>query len=278
MNIKKYAELETNMVHNTVECFEKFIEFIDVEKPILSVKKAMLGNKDCFKLNSMLKYSRDVAAPNYNQLQYPIIDLIFNIALDGKLFLKSENEKGKLVLAATPNLKQYQSLNEYEKYVYLFQTYWTKYDFKHKVERDYDMSDFAIYFKKMSKAKNKKDVSQRIADKISYSISPCYYHLEFFGFGNLALNEKNISSSSGVIAIFYPNEFGIKIGSFLMDKAYQYMNDRNFRIVIDMSEVKRTRNLEDIIVKTLPLNEGNPFGVFKNAFPGKNVNKTVDPS
>ncbi len=92
MDNKKYEELEMTIIHTTINDFEKFIEFIISEKPILSVKKAMLGKNDCFKLNSMLKNKRDVTAPNYTQLQYPIIDLMVNIALDGKLFIKSNNE------------------------------------------------------------------------------------------------------------------------------------------------------------------------------------------
>jgi len=264
MKNKKYEELETNMIHDTIDCFEKFIEFINLEKPILSVKKAMLDKNDCFKLNSMLKKRRDVTAPNYNQFQYPIIDLMFNIALDGKLFVKSDNEKGKLALIKTPNLEQYQSLNEYEKYVYLLQTYWTKYDFEHNIESDYKLTKFIVFLGKMANAKNEKEVSKNI----SYNICPCYYHLEFFGFGSLILNEKKINNYDN-IAIFYPNEFGIKMSSFLIKETSQYINDDNFRFLI---------NISDLTEEIITLKKENPFDVFKNIFPSKDVNKTVNAS
>ncbi|MCL2323336.1 MAG: plasmid pRiA4b ORF-3 family protein, partial [Oscillospiraceae bacterium] len=65
-------------------------------------------------------------------------------------------------------------------------------------------------------------------------------------------------------------DFGIKIGSFLKKKAYKYINDDIFRYFIQNSNLKGSKNLVD-------LSEENPFVVFKNIFPNKNVNKTVDP-
>ncbi|MCL2321172.1 MAG: plasmid pRiA4b ORF-3 family protein [Oscillospiraceae bacterium] len=272
MNDKKYVELETNAIHNAVDSFEKFIEFIDVEKPILSVKKAMLGKNDCFKLNSMIKFRRDVTAPNYNQQQYPVIDMMVSIALDGKLLIKSENEKGKLVLTETPNLKQYKSLNEYEKYVYMFQTYWTKYDFERKIGKKVSLICFTRLFREMVYAKKGEKVSQEIL----YEIDPFYYYLEFFGFGNVILNEEKTNGTA--IARFYANELGIKMSSFIAKEVYPYINDYGFRLLLGMCSSENIEHIDDLPAEIEFVKEGNPFDVFKNIFPDKDINKTVDTS
>ena len=44
----------------------------------------------------LFENKKEVNAPNYNQDQYPMIDLMFSLSLAGKLYIKSNDEKGKL--------------------------------------------------------------------------------------------------------------------------------------------------------------------------------------
>lgn len=42
-------------INSTIYDFEKFIEFIENEKPILSATQEVLGRKDCYNLNMILE-------------------------------------------------------------------------------------------------------------------------------------------------------------------------------------------------------------------------------
>ena len=123
------------MVETTVEEFEKFIGFIKNASPVLSSKRRVFGKKDSYKLNLMLYYKKDVSGPNYNQEQYPVIDLMFSLALAGRLYVKANNEEGNPALVETGAMESYKALNQYEKYVFLLQTYWTKYNFEERYGR-----------------------------------------------------------------------------------------------------------------------------------------------
>src|SRR5665647_852341 len=80
----------------TINDFERFVEFNESEKPILSARQGVFGKKDSFKLNMLLENKKEVNAPNYNQDQYPEIDLMFSLALVAKLYIKANDEMGKL--------------------------------------------------------------------------------------------------------------------------------------------------------------------------------------
>lgn len=121
-----------DIIEKAINDFNKFIEFIESEKPQLSVKRGVLGKKDSFNLNHVLSYKKDASKPNYTRDQYPIIDLIFSLALAGGLYIKANDKKGKAVLIRTSANKDFKNLNMHEKYIFLLQTYWTKYDFNTK--------------------------------------------------------------------------------------------------------------------------------------------------
>ena len=97
----------------TLNDFERFIEFNESEKPILSVKQGVLGKKDSFKLNMLLENKKEVNASNYNQDQYPEIDLMFSLALVAKLYIEANDEMGKLKFLKTSNLESFQSLKSH---------------------------------------------------------------------------------------------------------------------------------------------------------------------
>lgn len=136
-----------DLIEKAIGDFDTFNNFIESEKLFLSAKRGEIGKKDSFKLNQILYYKKDVSKPNYTQYQYPIIDLMFSLALAGSLYVKA-SEKGKAVLLETSANKDFKNLNIHEKYVFLLQTYWTKYDFDTKFSRflsvDYIYNTFAV--------------------------------------------------------------------------------------------------------------------------------------
>jgi len=257
-----------NNIKAVISEFDRFMEFNDRERPILSAKLGVFGKKDSFKLNMLLNNKREVSVPNYNQDLYPAIDLMFELALLGKLYVKASNEKGKLNLVKTPNLESYQSLNEYEKYVFLLQTYWTKYDFEEKFGRWLDMSAFYNTLVHIANAKlgqvivkNDQDSSERM-----YSEGAAFFHqLKFFGFGELELNEGAKGKYEDTIKEFYPNIWGIATSKFLLNEVFMYWNRRNANLLLPPA--KR---------KTLAKEKGDPFNAFKKIFTNKKVMKTVE--
>ncbi|MTI83097.1 MAG: plasmid pRiA4b ORF-3 family protein [Firmicutes bacterium] len=270
-NVVSFVEYRKKMwlkdnIEVTINEFEKFTEFIESEKPVLSAKKGVLGKKDSFKLNGILSHKRNVSAPNYNQDQYPVIELMFSLALAGRLYVRANDDRGKSVLLKTPVLESYRCLNPYEKYVYLLQTYWTKYDF------DTNFSPWSIIdsLRNLLVSITGADVGQRIVKDdhnfISklYSVgAPVFHHLNFFGFGELELIAGAKGTHEDSIRAFIPNNFGIYTSQFLLWKAFLTLNSKNTNIFLTLygKELK-------------PGRDKNPFKIFKQMFP-KKVNRTV---
>ena len=257
-----------NNIKSIISEFEKFIDFIGTQRPVLSAKLAVLGKKDCFKMNLLLNDKKEVNGSNYNQDQYPVIDLMFELALVGKLYVKANNEEGKLNLLKTPNLESYKSLNEYEKYVFLLQIYWTKYSFEEKFGRWIDISAFYNIFVAIADATVGQIIvkdEQSSSYKLYSEGAAFFHHLRFFGFGELELVDGAKGKYEDTIKMFTPNDFGIETSTFLLMKALLYWNRADLKFLL--SEAKR---------KTLPQKKENPFEVFKNIFLDAIVIKTVE--
>ncbi len=128
-------ELEESPLINSgdldiVKDFDKFCNFIDSNNPPLTKKKKVLAKKDAFNLNSCLHFKREVAAPNYQQDQYYCLDLLFDLALASGLYRKVVNDSGKTTLQQAERMVDYQQLNDYEKFVFLLESFWCNYDFE----------------------------------------------------------------------------------------------------------------------------------------------------
>ena len=257
-----------NNIKAVISEFDKFIDFNEREKPILSAKRGVFGKKDSFSLNMLLNNKKEVNGPNYTQDQYPVIDLMFELALLGKLYIKSNNKDGKLNLLKTPNMESYQSLNEYEKYVFLLQTYWTKYDFEEKFDRWIDISDLYLVLSSIANTGTEEVIvnDNLISEHRMYSLGAAFfYHLKFFDFGELELTEGAKGKYEDTIKAFYPKTLGVETSTFLATEALMYWNSKNVSLVLPPS--KR---------KTLSKKKENPFDVFKNIFTDMTVVKTVE--
>lgn len=255
------------MIATTIGEFEKFISFIENEKPVLSAKLGVLGKKDSYKLNQMLYYKKDVSGPNYNQHQYPVIDLIFSLSLSGRLYVRANNEEGKPALLETEVMESFKTLNQHEKYVYLLQTYWTKYDFEEKYNRWIILSSFYNLLASLADAekgqriiKNEYDQSGRL-----YSEGAAFFHhIRFFGLGEIEEIPGAKGKYEDSVKAFIPNEFGIRISRFLVNKALLLWNCKDLKYL-----------LPGIKGKLNPVSIEKPFDVFKEIFPEGTVTRTV---
>lgn len=254
-------------INNTINDFEKFIEFNESKKPILSAKKGVLCRKDSFELNTFLENKKEVNAPSYNQDQYPVIDLMFTLTLDSKLYIRANDEKGKLKLVKTPNMQKFQSLNEYEKYVFLLQTYWTKYNYEEKFDKWINISALYNIISEIANSEEGQIIvkDENNSSKQVYATGAAFFHhLSFFGFGRLELIEGAKGKYEDSIKSFYPNEFGIKISRFLLSEALSYWNREDLSIFFKVKKIE-----------VIPNKKQQCFDVFKNIFEENLVENTV---
>jgi len=257
-----------NNINRTINDFEKFIEFIENERPILSATQEVLGRKDCYNLNMLLENKKDVVTPSYNQDKYFAIDLMFTLALASKLYIKAKDEKGKVRLFKTDKLESFQNLNGDEKYIFLVQTYWTKYDFEIKFDRLHNIAAFYNILAKVSSAKKGDMIvkDEMGISNIMYSTGAAFFHhLKFFVFGEIELINGAKGKYEDSIKSFTPNEFGIKISIFLLTKAIQYWNREDVSFLLEYFNLKVEPNKNE-----------KAFDVFKTIFKGNTVKNTVE--
>ena len=114
----------------TMSDLNTFCHYVEEKKTKLSKQRAMLGKNDLFEINALLHHKEDVVAANYQQGSYPIIDLIFQLMLLGKLYARTTDEKGNFYLAGTTRKQEFEGLNVFEKYAFLLEVFWSKFDFK----------------------------------------------------------------------------------------------------------------------------------------------------
>lgn len=252
-----------HIIQITIQEFEKFTYFIHNEQPKISAKLGVLGKKDSYKLNKQLRYKKKCNAPNYNQDQYHTIDLMFSLALAGELYVKASNEKGIPSLKRTDAMHSFEKLTTSEKYTFLLQTYWTKYDFKGKVDSFSSIKSFHNMLISIANAEK----GQRITkDELGlnwnmFSSSAAFlHHIRFFGFGELEEIEGAKGKYEDSVKAFIPNEFGIQTCSFLLTVLHLW-GHKDIRFLLTKDEVE--------------FNTKDPFDFFKTIFDDDSVINTV---
>ena len=255
-----------NRIEKVIGDFDTFIKFVESEKPPLSVKRGEIGKKDSFKINQKLYHKKNVCKPNYTQYQYPVIELMFSLALEGNLYIKAI-EKGRAILVETSANESFKNLNLYEKYIFLLQTYWTKYDFSTRFSGfscvDYFYNFFAVLANSHKSQWVVKDNHFDIY-MLNSKDSAFLYHLNFLGFGDYELNCDKEAFYKDSIKDFVVNEFGIYASRFLITNALTVWNNRYKDYFF--SQMKK---------KIKSQNNKSPFDIFKEFFPEKKVKKTV---
>lgn len=209
----------------TVNDFTAFCDFIDEKKPILSKRRGALGKNDLFEVNSLFYYKKEVDAPNFQQESYPVIDMIFNLALLGKLYVKAADSKGNIYLTRTIRKDEFDALNIYEKYAFLFETFWTRYDIEEIMRWSMGINHIEQVIQTLADSKpggelEKGSFSQRIDyDAIFSSLSVIIRYFNYFGFCRyvpiIEVNKKVTKYDDSIKAVI-PTEFGVNICKVLV--------------------------------------------------------------
>lgn len=222
--MKKIDKMNEQAIRNTIEDFRKFCEYIEKYKPVLSKKKTQLGKRDLFEINALLHSRKDVAAPNYQQESYPVIDLMFHLVVDGKLYRKTAGAKGNITLSAAPGKAEFDQLNAFEQYTFLFETFWCTFDFLEIIQLGFGsnpieevVDTFAL--STSGKQLKKGAFSKRRDFEPLFSYSAVILHqFKFFGLCDLVLikeGDKKLTRYDDSIEAVIPNEFGVNLCKIL---------------------------------------------------------------
>jgi len=213
---------EEKHIAATITDFETFFSFIDQQRPKLSQRMEALGKKDVFELNAKLLFRKDVSAPVYLQSSYPIIDLMYNLALLGGLYRKAGDDKADIYLESTSLKLQFDKLNNYEKYCFLLETFWTKFDFSELIR--WGTGTSGQFTKTISKSKPGQELIKGSFSKrpdyeplFSY-LSVFVHYFSFFGFCSfeqLEIKINKLGKYNDSISRIYPTEFGVNICKIL---------------------------------------------------------------
>lgn len=203
-------------IRNTINDFQKFCQYIDENSPVLTKTKIQLGKKDLFEINALLHFRKDVAAPNYQQESYPYIDLMFHLATGGKLYRIAAGLKGKIQLIANSTKEEFDRLNIFEQYAFLFETFWYTFDFLEIIR--FGVNPIEGVIETLSQSKPGKELKKGAFSErpeydpvFSYSSVVIYYY-SFFGlcrFIPIVEGDKKITRYDDSIQAVIPTEFGV---------------------------------------------------------------------
>lgn len=209
-------------IRNTVADFNKFCRYIEENKPVLTKTKTQLGKKDLFEINALLHFSKEVAAPNYQQESYPVIDLIFQLCTDGKLFRKTADTKGRITLTSAPGKAAFDQLNDFEQYAFLFETFWCTFDFleimrfgQQPIEQIIETFSRSIPWKQLKKGAFS---ARHDFDFLFSYLSSLIHYFNFFGwcdFTPITGGDKKITRYDDSIATVTPTELGVRLSKIL---------------------------------------------------------------
>lgn len=235
--MKKFVAEEKHIIP-TLHNFGKFCSYIDQKKPKLSQRLEELGKNDLFRLNSLLTFRQDFFAPNYLQASYPFIDLMFKLSLLGGLYRKTGDEKANVYLESTSRKEGYDKLNSFEQYCFLFETFWTKFDFTDLMRWDFgefDRLTSAISKSRPGQELVKGSVSERLTyDPVFSYLSAIVHYFRFLGicsFEPIPIWDKKPGKPEDTVSKIIPNEFGIKICSILRKLKLKLWNKPYLKIM-----------------------------------------------
>lgn len=214
-------KVEERDIIGTVIDFDTFCRFVDERKPVLSSRKEVLGKNSLFELNAQLLCQKDVTAPKFMQESYPVVDLIFNLALAGGLFIKTGDAKGNIQLEGTSRKKEYETLNNFEKYCFLLEVFWTEIDLTETMRWDNPIQQLVNAFSRAKKGQElvKGSVLRRDDFDIVFSYQSVFVHyLAYFGlcsFEQIVSEIKKLTKYDDSISKIIPTEFGINLSKIL---------------------------------------------------------------
>ncbi len=257
--------------------------------------------KNLFYLNGLLVNKKKVNAPTYRQEFYYMIDLVFNISILGELYIKCGDEKGNIRLVRTKRKDEFDLLNDFEKYVFLLEIFWTKFDLTALFPHSKSNESFEIVIRTFARSKPNEPL-RKGAFQNSFGADFLFSHdakiieiLFCFGFCTIepaVLTKKKFSYVDDVLTSVTPTKLGVKLCALLKDvdrskpndtRSLYTMNDfdkilpflpEKFKQLIEtfplMEEAQKKEESKLIHKEPVPFNK-----LLSSVFPEGELNKTV---
>ena len=110
--------------------FEIFTDYLRENSLKLTSKENWIPPRILYELNSKMSYVTPRPTPRTPQKSYVLLNLLFYLAIEGKLFNKVK-KRGTLYLEPTDNLDAYRALTPTENYFFLLETFWRDIDWRY---------------------------------------------------------------------------------------------------------------------------------------------------
>lgn len=230
-------------IQATVDDFQIFFNYLDTNKPKLTKRTGRLPAKDLFAINALLNHKKAFDQPGAFQDAYPSIHLMFEVAQLGKLYAMQQAGKSALILGRTANMEAYEKLNIYEKYVYLFELYWIKYDFETAIPEfghyaQDAINQTVIMFSSMKAGEPliRKNTFSRDHYRLLFSIlSRVTHELSFFGLCDfvekkVTIGQKKPEIRDEVILSIAPTSWGVTLCEALKPFSIQKWRQESFAL------------------------------------------------
>ncbi len=219
----EHLGIKENII-NIVNDFDTFCKYIDNNRIKLTKQRKEIGRNDAFEINKNLYFKENVTKPNYPQKSYVFTNFMFQLCKESKLYKHEGDSKGNVYLIRTNRMDDVDKLNEFEKYVFLLETYWTDYNFKNvgyfgssalSVSRLVQL----ISKKKMGEVITYDDVQgKRDLGGIFDDKSDIVYHLSLFGLCDYEKYKQIGRRTLQKIEYVKTNEFSIEMCKLLDSK------------------------------------------------------------
>ncbi len=223
-------QVSENDIMDTLNDFKAFCGFIDDTNPKLSARTVTLGKNAAFEVNAKLKHQRKVTDPKYTQEHYPIVDLLFKLSTQSKLYVKMGGQKLQVYLQPTERKGEFDKLNPFEQYAFLLEVFWSRFELG--TEFSYSSLPTDSVMKTFSSSKpgyalqkgafsNRPDYDPLFANQANI-----IRYFSFLGFCTYTLidHKKRVSRYKDVIHEVIPTALGVSLSGILKDEKILYWN------------------------------------------------------
>ncbi len=221
--------------------FATFCQYLKTHKIILTATNEFISGKHLYELNQKMTDPLPDTTTRTYQTLYPLLHLLFHIALAGKLFRKFPGKSSKIVLKPTERLLLYEELKPAEKYFFLLETFWVDADWK-KLQAGYfghsPMNAVSGVLEFLSQQQPEKKIQVKVNrySRISMILSDWEYFLHYFSFFGFweVTRDKDLVAQQEPKRLFRaesitPSTFGVTIAKILSEARNLYYWNLPFR-------------------------------------------------
>ena len=239
-------------INTTISDFELFCQYLQENRTKLTKVREELGKKDCFAINTLLSRPRELDGPKYLQPSYPTINLFFHIIMKTGLFKIEYGRGNSQYLIPSPKFEKYQNLSMFNKYMFLFKTYWTKLNFEELYYDSLTMFHHFMYTKLAFEVLSKAEPGVKIfADvenfntgydrtnpihRLFVGVGLVVHHLCNFGFWEYQeahIPILNVSKKDIKVKAVVPTFLGIAMIKACRSRPYELFNEKSNELFIE---------------------------------------------